>query len=221
MMRRVRIKICGIRTIDEARAAVDLGVDALGFNFYPGSARYIDPEAARSIIDAVNPLVSCIGVFVNEQPGRLIEIAEDVRLDGVQLHGDETPEYCLGLGGIRTIKALRVGVDFDLDSICRYSVGAVLLDAARRGQFGGTGARFDWSIAVEAKRFAPIILAGGLTVENVLDAITTVRPFAIDVCSGVEAEPGRKDLSKLRRFMEAAKPAAWAEEEPDREEISL
>lgn len=200
-MTRVKVKICGVRSLEEAEAAIDAGADALGFNFWPSSSRYIAPHAAREIVDQVSPVVSTVGVFVNELAGRVVEIASDLNLSAVQLHGDESPEFCATLGSIKTIKAIRVGQDFDLNVIKSYPVSMVLLDSNMKGSYGGTGQRFDWRIAIEAKRLARIILAGGLNTENVWDAITHVRPEAIDVCSGVEAEPGRKDLGKLRRFM--------------------
>lgn len=200
-MTRVKVKICGVRTLEEAQAAVDAGADALGFNFWPPSARYIDPHAAREVITGITPAVCTVGVFVNEEANRIVDIASELGLSAVQLHGDESPEFCERLGSIKTIKAIRVGQDFDLSLIENYRVDMVLLDSSIEGSYGGTGRRFDWRIAIEAKQFAPIILAGGLTTENVWDAITQVRPAAIDVCSGVEAEPGRKDLDKLRRFM--------------------
>jgi phosphoribosylanthranilate isomerase len=200
-MTRVKVKICGIRSLEEAEAALDEGADALGFNFWPKSPRYITPRAAREIIARLSPMASTVGVFVNEDAGRILEIASDLHLSAVQLHGDESPDFCTRLSSIKTIKAIRVGQDFDLSMIERYSVAMVLLDSDIRGSYGGTGQRFDWRIALEAKRLAPIILAGGLNTENVWDAITHVRPAAIDVCSGVESEPGRKDLTKLRSFM--------------------
>jgi phosphoribosylanthranilate isomerase len=200
-MSRVKTKICGVRTLEEAQAAVDAGADALGFNFWPRSARYVEPHTAREVIAGLSPGVCTVGVFVNEEANRIMDIASELSLGAVQLHGDESPAFCDGLGSIKTIKALRVGQDFDLRVIEDYHVNMVLLDSSVPGSYGGTGSRFDWRIAIEAKRLAPIILAGGLTAENVWDAITHVRPAAIDVCSGVEAEPGRKDLDKLRRFM--------------------
>jgi phosphoribosylanthranilate isomerase len=200
-MTRVKVKICGIRCLEEAEAALDEGADALGFNFWPRSPRYIAPRSASEIIARLSPMASTVGVFVNEDAARILEIASELQLSAVQLHGDESPEYCSRLASIKTIKAIRVGQDFDLSVIERYSVAMVLLDSDVRGSYGGTGRRFDWRIAVEAKRFAPIILAGGLNTENVWDAVTHVKPAAIDVCSGVEAEPGRKDLTKLRSFM--------------------
>jgi phosphoribosylanthranilate isomerase len=202
-MSRVRVKICGVRSIEEAEAAVDAGADALGFNFWPLSSRYIDPKAAQVIIDSVSPLVPCVGVFVNEGVDLICSTAAMLGLAAVQLHGDETPEFCSRLKGLRLIKALRVGRGFDPASITRYQAGAILLDANVNGSYGGTGQVFDWRGAIEAKAFASIILAGGLNVDNVADAINQVRPFAIDVCSGVEAEPGRKDFVKLRRFLTA------------------
>jgi phosphoribosylanthranilate isomerase len=203
-MTRVKVKICGVRTLEEAQAAVDAGADALGFNFWPPSARYIEPHAAREVITGITPTVCTVGVFVNEEANRIVDIASELGLSAVQLHGDESPEFCGRLGSIKTIKAIRVGQDFDLSVIETYRVSMVLLDSSSEGSYGGTGRRFDWRIAIEAKRLAPIILAGGLTTENVWDAITHVRPAAIDVCSGVEAEPGRKDIDKLRAFMAVA-----------------
>jgi phosphoribosylanthranilate isomerase len=198
---RVKVKICGIRTLEEGQAALDAGADALGFNFWPQSARYIDPDLVRRIINGLSPIACKVGVFVNEEANRVVDVASDLGLNAVQLHGDESPEFCDRLGSIKTIKAVRVGQDFDLRLIQKYRVDMVLLDSSVEGSYGGTGRRFDWRVALEAKRLAPIILAGGLTSENVWDAITHVRPAAIDVCSGVEAAPGRKDLEKLRRFM--------------------
>lgn len=180
---------------------MDAGADALGFNFWLQSSRSIDPGVAREVINGLSPMACKVGVFVNEEANRVVDIANELGLNAVQLHGDESPEFCDSLGPIRTIKAIRVGQDFDLNLIHRYRVDMVLLDSRVEGSYGGTGRRFDWRIAMEAKRLAPIILAGGLTTENVWDAITHVRPAAIDVCSGVEAGPGRKDLVKLRRFM--------------------
>ena len=203
-MSRVKVKICGVRTSEEAQAAIDAGVDAIGFNFWPRSARYIEPAAARELKNGISPIGCRVGVFVNEEPDRILKIASDVGLTAVQLHGDESPEFCDLLSSIKTIKAIRVGQDFDLSVIAKYRVNMVLLDSSLEGSYGGTGRRFDWQLAIEAKRIAPIILAGGVREDNVWDAITQVRPAAIDVCSGVEAEPGRKDLEKLRRFMSIA-----------------
>ena len=201
-MKRVRVKICGVRTLEEAEAAVKAGADALGFNFWPESPRFITPEEAGRIVAALPALVSCVGVFVNPDAGLVREVASYVALNAVQLHGDETPHYCRDLAPIKVIKSFRVGNDFDPRTVRNYRVSAILLDAKVEGQYGGTGKRFPWELAIQAKRFAPVILAGGLNVGNVAEALTFVRPFAIDVCSGVESQPGRKDLNKLREFME-------------------
>lgn len=201
MLTRVKVKVCGVRSVEEAEAALDAGADALGFNFWPQSRRYIAPSAASDIISKLSPVASTVGVFVNAEVNSIIDVASELRLSAVQLHGDESPEFCAALSPIKTIKAIRVGQDFDLNIIQSYPVSMVLLDSKIQGSYGGTGQRFDWRIAIEAKGLARIILAGGLNTENVWEAITHVRPAAIDVCSGVEAEPGRKDFEKLRRFM--------------------
>jgi phosphoribosylanthranilate isomerase len=203
-MGRVRVKICGIGSLEEASLALDLGADALGFNFWKGSRRYLDPSLARSIVVRLkHPFASYVGVFVNEADSVIRDLARDLGLTSVQLHGDESVEFCERLSALRVIKAIRVGPDFDPASISAYPVSAILLDSRIDSSYGGTGHRFDWSAAVEAKKHATIILAGGLGADNVVEAIGTVRPAAIDVCSGVEAEPGRKDLNKLRAFMAA------------------
>jgi phosphoribosylanthranilate isomerase len=202
-MYRVRVKVCGIRTLDEAAVALECGADSLGFNFWPGSPRYISPDSAREIMSQLHPFASRIGVFVNEDANRVRTLFYGLGLSAVQLHGDESPEYCRNLAGPKIIKALRVGPEFDPGSIADYAASAILLDASVKGSYGGTGRSFDWNAAIESKSYAPIILAGGLTIENVEVAIRTVKPLAIDVCSGVEAEPGKKDLRKLRLFMEA------------------
>lgn len=203
-MARVRVKICGIRSLEEAGVALELGADAIGFNFWKGSRRYIDPAAARSIIAQQNQFFGVyVGVFVNEEEAVIRAVASDLGLAAVQLHGDEPPEFCDQLSQLRVIKALRVGDGFDPKSVSSYSVSAVLLDSQVGSNYGGTGYKFDWRAAIEAKMYAPIILAGGINVDNVSEAIRTVAPVAIDVCSGVEAEPGRKDLRKMREFMSA------------------
>lgn len=198
--KRVRVKVCGVRSRDEARLAVEIGADALGFNFWKGSRRYITPEAARDIIDSMPVFVSAVGVFVNAEPEGVHRIAAETRLDALQLHGDETPEYCAQFGPLKMIKAVRVDAGFDPARLKDYPVSAILLDTGVVGQYGGTGLSFDWRAAVRAKEYAEIVLAGGLTTESVAEAIQTVQPMAIDVCSGVEAEPGRKDFAKMRAF---------------------
>jgi phosphoribosylanthranilate isomerase len=222
-MARVRVKICGARTYEEARTALDCGADALGFNFWPKSARFVEPHKAQEIIHRLPPFVTCVGVFVNEDEERIKQIAEQTRIQTVQLHGDEEPEFCKRFGSIKLIKAFRVAEDFSIETMKSFSVSAFLLDAKVKGEYGGTGQRFDWRIAIEAKQIAPIILAGGINIENVVEAIQYVRPYAVDVCSGVEAEPGRKDLLKLREFMlevERANRIAEGENQPQITQIT-
>lgn len=201
-MTRVRVKICGVRSYEEAILAVELGADALGFNFWTGSRRYIRPQEAGEIITRLPPFACCVGVFVNSDAHEIRQTAGTVRLDAIQLHGDETPEFCAEFGSIKTIKAIRIRDGFEPRLLKEYPVSAILLDTGVSGHYGGTGVTFNWELAARAKEFAPIILAGGLTPENVGDAITTVQPMAVDVCSGVEAEPGRKDFARLKRFLE-------------------
>lgn len=197
----VRVKICGIKTWAEARAALEAGAHALGFVFAP-SPRRIDPESAREIIMKLPPFITTVGVFVNEPRYSLLEIASFCRLDVLQLHGEELPEYCRGISN-RLIKAIRVKDIKSLELIPKYRVDAFLLDAFVPGQAGGTGHTFNWEIARLAVEMGPpIILAGGLTPENVVEAIRKVRPYAVDVSSGVETN-GQKDPVKIARFMEA------------------
>jgi phosphoribosylanthranilate isomerase len=203
-MARVRIKICGIRSLEEAGVALGLGADAIGFNFWKGSRRYIDPDAARHIIARQNQFFGAyVGVFVNEEEAVIRRVASDLGLAAVQLHGDEPHEFCEHLSPLRVIKALRVTNGFDPKSVSSYRASAVLLDSQVGSMYGGTGYRFDWQVAIEAKQYAPIILAGGINSDNVSQAVRAVGPLAIDVCSGVEAEPGRKDFGKMREFMTA------------------
>ena len=203
-MSRVRIKICGIGHPHEALRAAELGADALGFNFWPRSSRFITPANAKSIIKELPPFITTVGVFVNETVDNIRETIAETGINTVQLHGDEPPEMCIALEGVKVIKAIRVDNGFDPSLIVRYSVSAILLDSSVKGQYGGTGERFDWKIALEAKQFAPIILAGGIAIENVRRAIEAVAPMAVDVCSGVESEPGKKDIAKLEAFLAEA-----------------
>ncbi|WP_305042449.1 phosphoribosylanthranilate isomerase [Geoalkalibacter sp.] len=202
----VRVKICGLTRLDEALHAVACGADALGFVFYPGSLRCVSPEQAAAIIDALPPFVSTVGLFVNEAPRRIAEIAQQCRLDLVQLHGDESPADCL-VPGRRVIKALRVRDRASLAQAAEYPVAALLLDAWVAGHYGGTGATFNWDLAADQARRAPVVLAGGLTPDNVADAVRRVLPFAVDVSSGVESAPGRKDPGRVAAFIRNAKAA--------------
>jgi phosphoribosylanthranilate isomerase len=200
---RVLVKICGITNWADARRAVEAGADALGFNFYPPSPRYVSPAQARRITDRLPKRVLAVGVFVNEPPARVRAIARAAGLDWVQLHGAEQPREVGQLAKFYdVIKAFRVRPGFRPVRLARYRrAAAFLLDGFRSGLYGGTGRRFDWRIARRAKRYGRIVLAGGLAPENVAEAIACVRPFAIDVSSGVEAKPGKKDPARLRDLM--------------------
>jgi phosphoribosylanthranilate isomerase len=204
------VKICGITNRADADAACEAGAGALGFNFYPRSQRYIAPEAAHEIIARLPPSVLTVGVFVNAgTPEALAQLAMRAGVAAVQLHGDETPAYCAALTGWQVIKAIRVGPDFTPEQATRYPAHAILLDAYNARLHGGTGQVFDWTHARRTRELVPrLFLAGGLTAENVATAVAAVAPYALDVCSGVESAPGRKDLAKVRAFMAAVHAAA-------------
>jgi len=202
----VRIKICGITNLEDALLAAEMGADALGFIFYAKSPRKVEPEAARQIIAQLPPFVAAVGVFVDEAAAVVQELAASMGLDWVQLHGQESPDYCRSLGR-KVIKGFRIQ---DEDSLVRLgdyrgAAQALLLDTYKKGQVGGTGEVFDWHLAREAKKYGSIVLAGGLTAENVAQAIATARPAAVDAASGTEAAPGKKDPEKLRAFFAAAR----------------
>ena len=201
-----RIKICGITNLADARLAVDLGADALGFIFYRPSQRSVTPSLAAEICAALPPFVAKVGVFVNESAARIQQVVTECRLDAIQLHGEELPAFCRSWP-VKVIKAIRVRDADSLRAAAEYDVDALLLDTYTAEQRGGTGQAFDWALARQAKTLVrpPLILSGGLTPENVGGAIRQVAPFAVDVASGVEAEPGRKDPEKLRRFFEAVR----------------
>jgi phosphoribosylanthranilate isomerase len=203
----VKIKICGITALDDALHALDCGADALGFVFYERSPRAITRQRAQAIIAALPPFVTVVGLFVNADPGTVRAIADDCGLDVIQYHGDESPET-LHLAPRRAIRALRVRESDTLDEIDRYPASGLLLDAWVSGAFGGTGVLCNWEIAAEIAKKRPVILAGGLTPENVAAAIQAVRPYGVDVSSGVEATPGRKDRKKVAAFINAAQIAA-------------
>ena len=199
------VKVCGVTNVEDALAALDAGADMLGFNFYARSPRYVTPAAARKIVEQLPERVSCVGVFVNEPaPAEVERIARAAGLGAVQLHGDESPEFCRRLGGLTTIKALRVGADYTPESAAAYQTDAVLLDAYVAGARGGTGHTFDWTLAALTRGRVPrLFLAGGLNPDNVASAVAAVRPYAVDVCSGVETSPGRKSPELMRRFLRA------------------
>jgi phosphoribosylanthranilate isomerase len=195
----VKLKVCGVTSLEDARAAIDCGAEYLGFNFYVKSPRYIAPAAARAIIERLPDGIISVGVFVNES--RPKDVAEILRASGArmaQLHGDESPDYCAGVGVERVIKALRINDDFDARRVLDYPAAAILLDAFDSKLFGGTGKTTNWEIAREAARLTRIFLAGGLSPDNIVEAIRAVEPFAVDVNSGVESAPGRKDANKLQ-----------------------
>jgi len=203
----VRVKICGITNVADARAAAALGADALGFNFVRGSRRYVTPEMAKAIIVALPPFVVPVGVFADAPITQVREICDFCGIQTVQLHGDESPAYVARLHHYRRIKAVRVATLEDLRLLERYTVDAYLLDAKVPGELGGTGESFDWNLAAEGRRHGLIILAGGLTPENVAEAVRRARPYAVDVASGVEVEPGIKDRHLIAAFVAAAKSA--------------
>jgi phosphoribosylanthranilate isomerase len=200
-----RVKICGITTWGDARLSIDLGASALGFNFYPPSPRAISPADAWSIIRRLPPFVEAVGVFVNWPPLVVDALARALRLGSVQLHGTESPlELSELVRKHRVIKALQVKPGFRAASIARYALAdAILLDGFARGLHGGTGRTLDWKLARTAGRYGRIILAGGLTPANIAEAIQVAQPYAVDVASGVEARPGRKDPAKLRALFQA------------------
>lgn len=201
-----RVKVCGITDPDDARDAALLGADAIGLNFYEKSPRCIDVSRASRIIESIPAFVSVVGVFVNHpNPQGLEDLALSLGLHAVQLHGNETPDYCSMIQKVKVIKAVRVDAGFKVESLRNYGNTMFLLDSATGLQFGGTGKVFDWDQAYGANAFGWIILAGGLTSGNVADAVSRLHPFAVDVSSGVESAPGRKDYEKMRQFIETVR----------------
>jgi phosphoribosylanthranilate isomerase len=194
----IRLKVCGVTSLEDARAAIDCGAEYLGFNFYAKSSRYIAPASARAIIEQLPSDIISVGVFVNES--RPEDVAEILRVSAArmaQLHGDESPGYCERVGAERVIKALRIGDDFHARRVLDYPTAAILLDAYDAKLYGGTGKTTNWAIAREAAKLTRVFLAGGLSPDNIVEAICAVEPFAVDVNSGVESAPGRKDANKL------------------------
>ncbi|HOW65262.1 MAG TPA: phosphoribosylanthranilate isomerase [Candidatus Paceibacterota bacterium] len=200
-MTRTRIKICGITNREDALEAIAAGADALGFVFVANSPRQVDAGAAAEIIRCLPPLVATVGVFVDADRETIWSTAQRCGLGAVQLHGAESPEFCRGWPGVRVIKAFRIRDRDSLVDLPRFATDAWLLDTHVPGRSGGTGTAFDWSLARETLAWGrPIILAGGLHPGNVASAIEQVRPYAVDVSSGVESAPGKKDADKMRRF---------------------
>jgi phosphoribosylanthranilate isomerase len=206
-MNNVRVKICGITHTADALEAVEAGADALGFMFYERSPRQVSLTDAAAIIRCLPPFVAKVGVFVNPTRESVQRAMAECGLDTLQFHGEESSEFC-GQFGLKVIKAFRISEAAALPALLAYATDAWLLDSYVPGQHGGTGERFNWNLAVEAKAHArPLILAGGLAPSNVAEAVRRVRPFGVDVSSGVESAPGEKDPAKMRAFVAAAKSA--------------
>lgn len=208
MQRSIKVKICGITNGEDALAAVESGADALGFIFYEKSPRYVVPAIAGQIIAELPPLVMSVGVFVNEGLATVRSIMDTCHLGMAQLHGDENASYCHELSR-PVIKALRLKNRESLLALAEYqvrgSVRGFVLDTFSELAYGGTGQVTDWTLAAEVAKSTPILLAGGLTADNVTEAIRVVRPYGVDVSSGVESAPGKKDRAKLRAFLEAVR----------------
>lgn len=202
-----KIKICGIKTIKDALAAIDAGTDLIGFNFYPKSPRYVEVGMCRNIMSVVRQRgrVICVGVFVNASLAEIGATMETCGLGLAQLHGDETPEFMKVLGG-HAYKAFR-GIPATIDGFERQNAPAFLVDAAVKGLYGGSGVTADWDGAAKLAKQYPLLLAGGLTPENVADAVRQVKPWGVDVASGVESAPGEKDAGKMVEFVKAVRVA--------------
>jgi phosphoribosylanthranilate isomerase len=207
---RPRIKICGLTTAEDAAAAIEMGADALGFNLFVGSKRYLPIDSARELIAALPSRIPKIAVLVDPAWDEAVRVAKLPGLTALQLHGAETPDFCRRLAehGIRFAKALRVTTFDSVANLPSFSTQTMLLDSGLGGEFGGSGRSFPWQIAREFVDGNPdlrVVLAGGLTPENVAEAVASVRPFAVDVTSGVESSAGRKDHGRLRAFIAAAR----------------
>ena len=204
----VRVKICGITNLADAQAAAEAGADALGFVFYEKSPRFVSMKTAAEISRALPPFIMRVGVFVNPPKELVSKAIAECGLSLLQFHGDEPPEFCMQFG-LMSMKAFRIRDAGSLKELPKYKTDAWLLDAYSSDTLGGTGEVFNWDLAVEAQKTGrPIFLAGGLTPENVADAVRKVRPFGVDVSSGVESSPGKKDHNKVRAFINAAKTVA-------------
>ncbi len=200
-MQVVKIKICGITNYDDAMAAVDMGADIVGFNFYPKSPRYIEPEKAFAVIQKIPSFIDTAAIFVNAGAQAIRDLTHDGMLNWIQLHGDEPPEFCeqFTAWNLRTLKAIRVKSRESLDQARLYRTSALLLDAFDPTLYGGTGQRFDWNLVRDFSY--KIFLAGGITPDNIQEALEC-RTYGIDVCSGVESEPGKKDHQKMKKLFE-------------------
>ena len=201
---RIKVKICGTTSLKDAFLAVESGADAIGFIFYKMSPRNISQKEAKEIILQLPPFIETVGVFVNETSDKINRIAEQCKLNSIQLHGEESPALCRRVKR-KVIKAFRVKNADSLKSIASYDVSGFLLDSYNGGSKGGTGQVFDWNLALRVKKQGPVILAGGLNPYNVYTAIHRVRPYGVDVCSGVEKSPGIKDHEKIREFIKSVR----------------
>ncbi|MHC4558391.1 MAG: phosphoribosylanthranilate isomerase [Planctomycetota bacterium] len=197
----VKVKICGITNYNDAVAAMDMGADLLGFNFYPNSPRYVTPEKAEGIINKLPGFIDIAGVFVNASVEQIHETNSVCHLDWVQLHGDEAPEFCRSLlsHNVKTMKAIRVKNQTDIEKADSFFTDAVLLDAFDPDKYGGTGLTFDWNIIGHISK--RVFLAGGINPDNAADAVK-LGVYGIDVCSGIEAEPGKKDHKKMKKLFD-------------------
>lgn len=201
----VIVKICGITNPQDGAIAIEAGADAIGFVFCEQSPRHVTPAQAADIVRQLNPFVMRVGVFVNAQSEVVYRCIGECGLNLLQFHGDESPDYCLQFG-LMSMKAFRIRDETSLGLLQDYQTDAWLLDAFAPGKLGGTGETFNWDLAVKARDMGRLVfLAGGLTPENVNDAVRKVRPYGVDVSSGVEASPGRKDPEKVRKFIQQAK----------------
>lgn len=204
-----KVKICGITDLEDALLSAKFGADALGFNFYEKSPRYIAPEKAREIAEQLPKGITKVGVFVNENLDKIAEIARIVKLDSLQLHGEETPEFARALKqktNLEIIKAFRVSTEFQPEDVLHYNIDAVLLDAYSPKEHGGTGETFNWEIAKKVQGIFPkLYLAGGISQDNIARAIYEVNPFAVDACSSLEETKGKKNQEKLLSLFAAIK----------------
>lgn len=202
-----KVKICGLTSVADALTAAEAGADMIGLMFYEGSPRHISPATAAAIAIALPPFVLRVGVFVDPSEEQVLRAIGDCGLNLLQFHGDEPSEFCTQFG-VMSVKALRVQDAASLKALDNFKTDAFLLDAYSQSGLGGTGEKFKWDLAIEAQKFGkPIFLAGGLTPGNVASAVQQVRPFAVDVSSGVEFAPGKKDVAKIRAFLEAVRGA--------------
>ncbi len=200
----VKVKICGITSLEDAQAAIDMGAEMLGFNFYRKSPRYIEPDKAKEIINKLAGFIDIAGVFVNSSFDEIHDITEKCGLNWVQMHGDETSEFCNRVGqlNVNTIKAIRVKDADDIDIAKEYFTNAVLLDAFSPEKYGGTGIAFDWNIVGNIQK--RVFLAGGITCDNAVEAVN-LGVYGIDICSGIESQPGKKDHEKMQKLFDNIK----------------